>query len=59
MKARKDVQQIEEAGERQQRERLGMGPQQREPAAGGRPVDEGDVPRFRQPHPCDKQARNT
>ncbi len=33
-----------------------MGPQQPEPAAGGRLVDEGDVPRLRQPHPCDEHG---
>jgi hypothetical protein len=50
------VQQVEEPGERQQPEQLGMGPQQREPAAGGRPVDGGDAPRLRQPGARDEHG---
>jgi hypothetical protein len=38
------VQQVEEPGQRQQPEQLWMGPQQSEPASGGRLVDRGDVP---------------
>ena len=34
-----------------------MGPQEREPAAGGRLVNEGDVARFRQPHPCQEHGQ--
>jgi hypothetical protein len=43
------VQKVEEPGERQQPEQLGMGPQQRETAACGPAVDRGNVPRLRQP----------